>query len=117
MGNKELFDYEQLLENYYHEEQVLQDVMHIFIDTAKQQINALTQLFQEESIDLEKARFLIHSIKGSSYNLNCKQLGDSAYEMLTLCHNQDVAELTKKMPSLLTIFDNTIQFMQSYIKE
>jgi len=72
----DLFDFDGLVENYMGEKEIVIEVIGVFIEKVKSQIDIIENSIKIK--DYEKIKFESHSIKGGAYNLTINQLGKSA---------------------------------------
>lgn len=112
MESEEIFDYEKLLDTYYHEKETLREVINIFISTVERQISDMNELIDNPESNISEIRFNAHSIKGSSYNLTCTKLGNISFEIQKICDNGDYGKLKDAFGKLKAIYEETVEIIR-----
>ena len=75
-AERAVFNYQAALEAFMNQPEVVSKVVGKFVDRTASQIEELAS--QIESGDFENARIVAHTIKGGSWNLEARRLGDAA---------------------------------------
>jgi len=115
MDELNIFDYDKLLDNYYNEEKIINEILMIFTNTVNSQLEELKVIIASEPFDFAKIRFIAHSIKGSAHNLTCMKLGDIAFDVQKAC-DQENTELIKDLVSVIVqVFKETYEKIQRYL--
>ena len=109
MKNSSVFDYEKLLDTYYNEEKLIQEILLQFINTVQPIVNELAT----EDIKIERIKFIAHYIKGSAFNLMCTKLGEVAERLQIACDNNDLTNIETNKDSVIALFSTTTEAIQS----
>ncbi|HBD95691.1 MAG: hypothetical protein A2015_10260 [Spirochaetes bacterium GWF1_31_7] len=115
MEELNIFDYDKLLENYYNEEKIINEVLMIFTNTVRSQLEELKVIMASEPIDIGKIRFIAHSIKGSAHNLTCMKLGDIAFDVQKACDEENTELIKQLLTVILPVFKETYEKIQRYL--
>jgi len=71
-----VFDYAKAVETFLGRQEVVRRVVAAFMQKVEQQLRSLEEALERQ--DFENVRIEAHSIKGGSWNLDARQLGDAA---------------------------------------
>lgn len=72
----QIFNYEEILERYFGEKELIEEIVLHFVKKTGEQIEEIEQLIIEN--ELNKVRFNAHSIKGGAINISSYRLSKSA---------------------------------------
>ena len=86
-NSRSVFNYNEALETFMGEKDVLDDVLSEFIDRVESQISLMSELLAEKQFD--DLRREAHSIKGGGWNLSMERIGDKAAELEESARNSD----------------------------
>lgn len=114
MNELEIFDYPKLLDTYYNEEDIIKNVMRIFLKTVNEQLMEIESM-SADTPDRAKVRFIAHSIKGSAYNLTCTKLGNYAYEIQKICDCDAALDLKMIAVKFRELFSETEKKLTVYL--
>jgi len=87
----DIFNYDLMLENYIGEKEVVLDVLLVYKSKVEKQLEKIEQAIDNKNIDVLK--FEAHSIKGGSYNVTAKRVGDIAAKIESDCKNNDISNI------------------------
>jgi len=99
---EELFDFEKAVETFMGKEEVVKKLLSSFTDKVEGQIKALKAAVKNQ--DFEVVRAEAHSIKGSAWNLQAKNLGNAAAELERAGKEKLKAGAQKYLAELQKIF-------------
>ncbi|MBA7623512.1 Sensor histidine kinase RcsC [subsurface metagenome] len=71
-----IFDYRKAVDTFMGKEEVVRRVLNLFISKVEEQLKIIQDALGQD--DFERVRAEAHSIKGSAWNLEARQLGDAA---------------------------------------
>ncbi len=93
-----MFNRKEMLENLGDSEELLNEIMTMYINNTKENIEKLTALLDEKN--LKEAALVAHSIKGSSGNITSDAMYQSALKLEQFCKNEHQAEAQKEFENL-----------------
>ena len=93
-----VFKKELLAERLMGDENILKEILDIFIEESGMQIESLKGHIEKK--DLEKIKMQAHTIKGASANIGGEVLRRTAFEMEEAADKGDFAEIASLMPEL-----------------
>lgn len=102
MVNTYVFNEKELLDRYMGEKEIVKEVIGIFIDDAEKKIELLSNSIDLK--DFEKIKIYSHSIKGQSYNISAKEIGDIAFEIEKATKNYDIDTIKNNLSLLKDAF-------------
>ena len=93
-----VFKKELLAERLMGDENILKEILDIFIEESAMQIESLKGHIEKK--DLEKIKMQAHTIKGASANIGGEVLRRTAFEMEEAAGQQDFDKIASLMPEL-----------------
>ncbi|MGL1893822.1 MAG: response regulator [Spirochaetaceae bacterium] len=110
--DRKMFDYENALERFMGEKEILLEVLLPYIENLDKCLNELKTL---DGTQCTRIRELAHSIKGSSLNLDILPLGEEAESLEDLAYNNVTAGMDQKISNLLEIAALTESELRKYL--
>lgn len=92
------FNKEELIERYMGDIDSIKECIDIYLKSTEEKLILIKEAI--ESKNFEKIKFNAHSLKGVSYNISAKDMGDIAKNIEQLAKNCDI-ESIKKYYSIL----------------
>ncbi len=92
------FNKQELIDRYMGEIEIIKECINIFIESVEEKLTLISDAI--ETKDFEKIRFNAHSIKGASYNMSVKELGDIALNLEKACKEYDIESIKNYYLSL-----------------
>lgn len=99
----EIFDYHELLATFLNNEETVKNLISRFMKKVQDQYAQLMETFS--SSNLQAVRELAHSIKGASWNMTAKKLGNLARDIEYAARDND----TEGVARLLSPFEKALQ--------
>ena len=112
-SNGDIFDYETAVETFMGKEDVVTRVLHSFIDKVEGQLPKIRDALQRE--DLESLRGEAHSIKGGSWNLEVRRLGNKAKEIEDASRDGELEAVKTLIPELEKEYADFISYVEPYL--
>jgi PAS domain S-box-containing protein len=110
-----VFNKEMLKERLMGDENILKEILDIFIEESAIQIESLKEYLKQE--DFEKMRIQAHTIKGAAANIGGERLRQTAFKMEKAADIGDFAEITSLMPELEEQYGVLRKVLEKEIKE
>jgi two-component system, sensor histidine kinase and response regulator len=104
--DENIFSYEMAVDNFMGEIEVVKDVLVVFINKAREEIDGIDEALKKE--DFDKIKFNAHSIKGSAYNLTGKLLGKTAENLELSAREKDYIRSSKLYEELKVEFEKFV---------
>ena len=82
-----IFDYEEALDTFMGKEEIVKNLLNVQVKKISEQIPVMEIAFKAG--EWQTLRESAHSIKGGSWNLQAKQIGDCAFEVETAAREED----------------------------
>ncbi|MEM5948023.1 response regulator [Spirochaetia bacterium 38H-sp] len=111
--DKNVFDYKGALEAFMEDADVLKNVLASVLDKIPTQIELIKQALDDG--DMETVRTESHGIKGGSWNLCMKHIGDIAAKVEAAAKDGDVEKCRTLLPELEKSFELTGKVIKSYL--
>ena len=102
-----VFDFSNTLNNLDGDQELLKDLVFLFIEDAPNHLNALKTAISEASIDNIKHH--AHTLKGASANIGARQMQEQAVKLEQAAAEQDLATASTHVTTLHTQFDELVQ--------
>jgi len=99
-----VFDRGALLERCMNDDELVREVLNIFLDNVPQRIQELQAALDAE--DAPAARMAAHTIKGMAANTSAEALRKLAGEMEAAARDEDLVAVQERMANLADIFEN-----------
>ncbi len=112
-GNGDIFDYETAVETFMGKEDVVTRVLHSFIDKVEGQLPRIRDALERQ--DLESLRGEAHSIKGGSWNLEVRRLGDKAKELEDASREGEIETVKSLIPELEREYSDFLSYVEPYL--
>ncbi|HOV14231.1 MAG TPA: ATP-binding protein, partial [Spirochaetota bacterium] len=103
-NSEDFFDYNELLNNFENEKELVLDVLAVFNKKVGNQIKLIENAITNK--DFEKIKFEAHSIKGSSLNITAKKLGLTAEKIERNAKEKRIDEIIKNFETLKEDYEN-----------
>jgi len=110
----DVFNYDLILENYMGEKEVVLDVLNVYKNKVEKQLDKIEQAIVDKNIGVLK--FEAHSIKGGSYNVTAKRIGDIAAKMESDCKNNDISNIDSYLKELKEEFKKFVEAIAYLLK-
>ncbi|AEJ61090.1 multi-sensor hybrid histidine kinase [Spirochaeta thermophila DSM 6578] len=110
VGEEDLFDLTGAREAFMDDMDVLSNVIDRFFERLPQQFGRIEEALSRQ--DAETVRTEAHGIKGGSWNLSMKLLGDLAAEMETAAKEGDISRCKQLFPRLKQGFVRTKEYVE-----
>lgn len=108
--DKDVFDYDKLVESFMGERNIVKEVVLEFLKKVPEQINKIDDAIDMSSYDV--VRFEAHSIKGAAYNMTAKSFGDAARNLENGAKNgnsQNIKDSFELLKSEFEILQTTLK--------
>jgi CheY-like chemotaxis protein/HPt (histidine-containing phosphotransfer) domain-containing protein len=102
-GESPVFEYQAALDAFMNQPEVVSRVVSKFVDRTAEQIEELRG--QIDAGDFENARIVAHTIKGGSWNLEARRLGDAAARLEETTRNEDADGSRREYDRVAAEFD------------
>jgi CheY-like chemotaxis protein/HPt (histidine-containing phosphotransfer) domain-containing protein len=112
-NNGDIFDYETAVETFMGKEEVVTKVLHSFIDKVEGQLPKIRKALDKG--DLESLRGEAHSIKGGSWNLEVRRLGNKAKELEDASREGEVETVKVLVPELEKEYADFLSYVEPYL--
>ncbi|MDR1105958.1 MAG: Hpt domain-containing protein, partial [Treponema sp.] len=113
-SNAAVFDAEDMLDTFMNDEETAKPLLAKFIERTSEQLALIPGL--AEKADWESARREAHTIKGSSFTMGGKELGEAAARLELACVKADGAETAAAWPVAAAAFERFKAAAEAYLK-
>ena len=103
-------DIEEAVETFMGEREVVVDLLKSFLPKVRDEIKSMKKAYQEK--DYDGLRKLAHSIKGGAWNLQAKQLGDTAAELEDAGKSQSGKTCYNALKRIIENYQELRQFLE-----
>ncbi len=110
----DIFNYELMLENYMGEKELVIDVLGVYKNKVEKQLEKIEQAITDKNVDVLK--FESHSIKGGSYNVTAKKMGDIALKMESDCKTNNLTNMESYFKDLKEEFEKFTEAIDYLLK-
>lgn len=108
------FDYDALVKKYYDEEEIVIEILKVFLEKTDGLISEI--LVNIENNDFEAIKFNAHTIKGSSLNINCENIGNAALELELASKENNIEKCKEKYDKLKQLYNENRHAIEEKIK-
>ncbi|MCG8569340.1 MAG: PAS domain S-box protein [Spirochaetes bacterium] len=98
----ELFHYQEMMTQFMGEAEVVQEVLVVYQEKTEEQLKLLDQALEKKEFDT--IRSLAHSIKGSSWNITAKSMGDLALKLEKAAQNEEIDQIRVLIDQMKKIY-------------
>lgn len=112
--NNHIWNYEKVKERSLGQDAILSKVMRSFLNDTEVLFSQLCEAI--ESGNLEKIRFLAHSLKGSSANVSASELSETAKRIEHLAKSGLLEDIQTQTPKLHQCKDELFSYVDEYLK-
>ncbi|HPO50293.1 MAG TPA: Hpt domain-containing protein [Spirochaetota bacterium] len=102
--NLDAFNYNELLDRFMGEKDVVDDVIRVFISKIDKQFEVIEENIN--TLDIDKVRFEAHNIKGGALNLSANLFGQEAKNLEEACKKNRKDKLGAIFSELKMQFEN-----------
>ena len=110
----DVFNYDLMLENYMGEKELVIDVLGVYKNKVEKQLEKIEQAIADKNIGVLK--FEAHSIKGGSYNVTAKKIGNIASKMEADCKANDISNIDSYFEDLKEEFKEFVEAIDYLLK-
>lgn len=110
-GQREVFDRSQMLERLGNDEELLVEILDLFVQDAPTQLANLTTAIQTREDELVTRH--AHTLKGQAANIAAARMKEVSYEMETAAREGDLDRATTLLPRVQEVFDELLEALRS----
>ena len=110
-----VFDWEGALETFLGQKETVKSLLRRFLEKAGSQMDELAEAFGAR--DLRRFMEVSHSLKGASWNLSARRLGDAALMGETAGREGDIAAASPALAAIRTAFADFAEAASAYTKD
>ena len=110
-----VFDWEGALETFLGQKETVRSLLRRFLEKAGSQMDELAEAFGAK--DLRRFMEVSHSLKGASWNLSARRLGDAALMGETAGREGDIAAASPALAAIRTAFADFAEAASVYTKD
>ncbi|MEJ2194676.1 MAG: ATP-binding protein [Ignavibacteriaceae bacterium] len=111
--NNTSFDFERLKQVSDDDHNFEKDLLSSYIKDMEEKCQELSDMIVER--DMEKILSLTHTIKGASYTVGAKLIGDEAFGIEISAKSNDLPSVQERLPLLLNAVEETKDIVDSFL--
>lgn len=108
-----LFDFERLKKVSADDFDFEKDLLSSFVEDVEQKIEKLEELITAK--DINAITNLAHTIKGASYSVGAKKIGDEAFGIEISAKSNDLMSIEGRLPNLKFALDETKEVLSGFL--
>ena len=108
-----LFDFERLKKVSADDFDFEKDLLSSFVEDVEQKIEKLEELIVAK--DINAITNLAHTIKGASYSVGAKKIGDEAFGIEISAKSNDLMSIEGRLPNLKFALDETKEVLSGFL--
>lgn len=110
-GSRDVFDRDQMLERLGCDEELLVEILDLFVQDAPTQFANLTSAIEARETELVTRH--AHTLKGQAANIAAARMKGVSYEMETAAREGDLDRATTLLPRMREVFDELLDALRA----